>query len=112
MNPSPSSTSCPLKILMTVIAACSLAFLILPGCASSDSGTPEVNSSMYYGVGFHDPWYYGAAYYPPDIIVTPPARPVDPPHVQHPIVTPPPSAAPAPRPLPSIPSAPRPAFRR
>ncbi len=111
MGPSPSraaqSYSFFLSFVVRSLAVCSLGLLILAGCASSDSGTAEVSGSMYYGAGFHDPWYYGAAYYPPDIIVTPPARPVDPPHVEQPI-----ALRPTPRPLPSIPSTPRPAFHR
>ena len=91
-----------------VFAAVGLASVILTGCESTDGGSPQVSSGAYYGVAFQDPWYYGAGYYPPEVIVgPPPARPVEPPHVEHPIATPP-----APRPMPSIPSAPRPAFHR
>jgi hypothetical protein len=102
------SSSDSFKRFPAFIAACALTLFILPGCASSDSGASEVSSSSYYGVGFQDPWYYGGAYYPPDVIVTPPASPVDPPHVEQPIANP----SPAPRPLPSIPAAPRPALGR
>ena len=80
------------------------------GCESTDEGASQSGSSSYYGVGYSDPYYYGSAYYPPDVIVTPPARPVDPPHVENPIVLPP--SNPTVQPLPSIPSAPRVAPRR
>jgi hypothetical protein len=94
------------SFVLRCLAGCTLALLLLSGCASSDSGAPDINGSVYYGVGFHDPWYHGATYYASDIIVTPPVRPLDPPHVEHPIATPPS------KPLPSIPSTPRPVFRR
>lgn len=77
------------------------------GCESTDGGGDSVSGSAYYGVGFHDPWYYGGyGYDDPDIIVTPPSRPSEPPpRPTHPI-------APAPRPMPSIPAMPRPSPRR
>ncbi len=85
----------------------------LPGCQSSGDGGSQASATMYYGVGLHDPWYYGSVYYPPDVIVAPPPeRPAVPPHVEHPIATPPRVSAPAPSPMPSIPSTPRPALRR
>jgi len=72
---------------------------LLSGCESTDGG--DVSGAMYYGTGFYDPWYYGAYYDSPDVIVTPPpARP------SHPIATPPPSFGPRPTPMPSIPSRP------
>ncbi|HXJ57406.1 MAG TPA: hypothetical protein VNM37_21070 [Candidatus Dormibacteraeota bacterium] len=80
------------------------------GCSSTDGGGVHVDSAVYYGAGFDDSWYYGGIDYPPDVIVTPPERPVDPPKPTHPIVLPP--TSPAPHPMPSIPSTPRPAFRR
>ncbi|HRI13336.1 MAG TPA: hypothetical protein PLX89_10040 [Verrucomicrobiota bacterium] len=78
------------------------------GCSSDDDplGSPGV-TSVYYGVGFHDPWYYGGYYDDPDIIVTPPSdRPDRPNRPTQPI------ARPTPRPMPSIPSAPRVSGRR
>jgi hypothetical protein len=85
---------------------------LFAGCKSEDT-TTSVSAGAYYGTGFYDPWYHGAYYYPPDVIVTPPDRPIEPPHPAHPIAPPPPAvAAPAPRPMPSIPSMPRPSFRR
>ena len=107
-----------------------LAFILLTasgvftGCESTDSGSTQVSGSVYYGVGFYDPWYYGDYHYDGDIIVTPPSpgsppgtRPpsIQEPHPSHPIA-PPPSASPQPRsaspqsaaqPMPSIPSTPR-----
>jgi hypothetical protein len=83
-----------------------LALLVWDGCESTESGG-NVSSSVYYGVGFYDPWYYGSGYYPPDVIVGPPPnRPGAPPSPSHPIATPPVSG-PRPTPMPSIPSAPR-----
>lgn len=95
-----------------ILFVCLTAF-VFGGCASTESENTDVAISGYYGagVGFYDPWYYGPGYYPPEVIVTPPpGRPIDPPHVENPIVLP--SPAPAPRPLPSIPSSPRVAPRR
>jgi len=95
------------------------AVLLLPtglftGCESTDGGSTAVQGSVYYGVGWYDPWYYGSGYYSPDVIVVPPhERPppkpeVPPPHAEHPIAKPPEVARPTPRPMPSIPSTPRP----
>jgi hypothetical protein len=87
------------------VAAIALALVLGPGCASDGGGSSHVSGSVYYGVGFYDPWYYGPGYYPPDIIVTPPSgRPERPVRPEHPIARPPPSR---PTPMPSIPSAPR-----
>ena len=79
------------------------------GCESTDGGSGGGNVSVYYGVGFYDPWYYGAGYYPPDVIVTPPDRPDRPdrPHVEQPIARPTSGAAATSRAAPSIPSTPR-----
>jgi hypothetical protein len=90
-----------------LFAALTLALLAFTGCESTDGGG-SVSGSVYYGVGFYDPWYYGGDYDDVDIIVTPPpSRPEPPPRPTHPI-----APTPAPRPMPSIPSAPRPSFRR
>src|SRR5437899_11508476 len=101
------ATTLKLFVGLIAVLACSL------GCESTDGGSSQVSGSVYYGAEFYDPWYHGGADYPPDVIVTPPpVRPVDPPHVEHPIAKPPPAASPAPRPMPSIPSMPRASFRR
>jgi hypothetical protein len=84
--------------------------LVSAGCESTEGGG-TASTSVYYGVGFYDPWYYGGDCDDPDIIVTPPDRPDSAPHPEHPIARPSPPVA-APRPMPSIPSAPRPSFRR
>ena len=79
----------------------------LSGCESTDGGGGSSSGSMYYGVGFYDPWYYGHYDYDHDVIVTPPPdRPEPPVHPEHPIARPP-TSAPRPTPMPSIPSAPR-----
>lgn len=93
--------------LMAVLA---LGLGAFTGCESIDGGS-SVSGSVYYGVGFSDPWYYGGYYDDVDIIVTPPDRPTSPPRPTHPIA-PAPSPAPRPMPMPSIPAAPRPSFRR
>ena len=86
---------------------------VLIGCESTDGGSTQVSGSVYYGVGFYDPWYYGGYYDDVDIIVTPPDRPdrppgeVTPPRPTHPIA-PVPSPAPRPTPMPSIPRTPMP----
>jgi hypothetical protein len=93
-----------------------LAVLLLgvsSGCESTEGGG-TVSGSVYYGVGFYDPWYYGGYYDDPDIIVTPPDRPDrpdQPPRPEHPIAKPPPASSPRPTPMPSIPSTPRAAPR-
>ena len=86
-----------------------LAVAALSGCESTDSGSSQVSGSVYYGVGFYDPWYYGGYYDDDDIVITPPERPVSPgdrPRPEHPIASPPASSA-RPTPMPSIPSMPR-----
>lgn len=98
--------------------ACSAALVIAlgllwAGCAGSDEGG-SVSGSAYYGVGFHDPWYYGDFDYDgSDIIVTPPDNRPDPSPVKptQPIARPP-APAPRPMPIPSIPSMPRVSTRR
>ena len=85
---------------------------LLTSCESTDGGSAP-QSSMYYGTGFNDPWYYGD--YDDDVIVVRPppngdwgARPT------HPIADPPSSPGVSPRPMPSMsmPSMPRPSSRR
>ena len=91
----------PLKL----IAASTLLLVVSTGCETTDGG--NVSGSVYYGVGFYDPWYYGGYDDDVDIIVTPPDRPNRPdnrPRPEHPIVIPPSSSS---RPMPSIPSTPR-----
>ena len=97
----PLCIKAPLALLLILFLA--------SGCGSTDEHASQANAGGYYGVGYSDPWYYGDTHYPPDVIVTPP-RPVDPPHVEHPIALPP--SGPVATPLPSIPSVPRVAPRR
>jgi len=94
-------------------AALLLALGFFTGCGTTDGGSAGVSGGAYYGVGFDDPWSYGASY-PPDVIVTPPPPGGPPVQPEQPIAKPPPAPAPSPQPLPSIPSAPmpRPAPRR
>lgn len=84
----------------------------LTGCSSDDGGGGgNASGSVYYGVGFYDPWYCGPGYYPPDVVVPPPGeRPPVGAHPEHPLAKPP-TATPTPRPAPSIPSTPRPMAR-
>jgi hypothetical protein len=78
-----------------------LAVTLFTGCETSNGGS---QTSVYYGVGFYDPWYYGDADYDTDIVVTPPDR--DRPQVSHPIA--PGGGGPSrPAQMPSIPSGPR-----
>lgn len=95
------------RLRRKVLAALALTFVVFTGCESTDGGG-SVSGSMYYGVGFYDPWYYGGDYDDVDIVVTPPERPDRPgggAHPEPPIARPTP--APRPTPMPSIPSAPR-----
>jgi len=97
---------------LKLMAAVALGLIVFTGCESTDSGSSSVSGSVYYGVGFYDPWYYGGYYDDADIVVTPPpSRPEPPPRPTHPIA-PPSAPAPRPTPMPSIPSTPRPAPRR
>src|SRR5262245_21238026 len=90
-------------------AAMVIAIGLFSGCESTDSGGGGGgggNVSVYYGVGFYDPWYYGPGYYPPDVIVTPPDRPDRPvnpdrPRPEHPIAKPTSGASTMSRPAPS-----------
>jgi hypothetical protein len=100
----------PLKSPFTPTAALTLALGLLAGCETTDGGSASVSTGVYYGVGFHDPWYYGG-YYPPDVVVPPPSERPPPgslaPHPEHPIARPPPPSIPStPRPMP------QPAMRR
>ena len=108
------------------------------GCESTDSGgSTQVTTSVYYGVGFYDPWYYGDYDYDYDIDIDvdrpgnggprpehPIARPPGEgrPRPEQPIARPPsasqrptasqqPSVSQRPSTRPSIPSTPRPAMR-
>jgi hypothetical protein len=92
-------------------AALAFALAAFTGCESTDGGGGNVSGSVYYGVGFYDPWYHDDYWYDDaDIIVTPPPnRPEAPPRPTHPIA---PTPAPRPMPAPSIPSMPRPSPRR
>jgi hypothetical protein len=99
-----------MKTLITTLDLCAglaLAVGLFTGCESTDNASTQVSSGFYYGVGFSDPWYHGAADCPPGAVAPPPGT-VAPPHIEQPIATPPPVA----RPLPSIPATPRPAFHR
>ncbi len=97
-------------------AVLGLALAAITGCESTGGGGgSQVSGSMYYGVGYYDPWYYGGyGYDDVDIIVTPPdrpdrpARPVAP---SQPIARPP-AYTPQPRPMPSMPAMPRGGGRR
>jgi hypothetical protein len=98
--------------LLKFLAALSLALALFTGCESTDGGG-SVSGSVYYGVGFSDPWYYGDHYDDVDIIVTPPDtghpdRPTPPPRPAHPIA---PTPTPRPTPMPSIPRTPMPRAR-
>lgn len=85
---------------MFLVACCAM---LASGCASD--GSSSVHGSVYYGVGWHDPYYYNHGMYDGVVVVPdPPSRPERPETGPRP--TPLPSARPASRP--SIPSAPRP----
>jgi hypothetical protein len=106
--------TCTLRVEFMV--AFGLALAAFTGCESTDSGSTHVSGSVYYGVGFYDPWYYGGYYDDVDIVVTPPDRPsgppdgTAPPRPTHPIA-PTPSPTPRPTPMPSIPRTPMPRAR-
>jgi hypothetical protein len=88
------------------VAAAVFTLAVFTGCESTGDG--NVSGSVYYGVGFYDPWYYGDYHDHGDIIVTPPSdRPGSGARPEQPIARP----SPAPRPTPSIPSSPRPMSR-
>jgi hypothetical protein len=90
---------------MVLAAGCAA---LANGCASNGSGS--VHGSVYYGAGWHDPYYgYPHGYYGGAVVVpNPPDRPDRPdrPSAGQPRPTPLPAAAPTSRP--SIPSTPRP----
>lgn len=97
--------SCRQLCAMLLVAGCAV---LANGCASN-GGSGNVHGSVYYGAGWHDPYYYNQGMYN-DVVVVPnppdrPDRPVTPPAGQ-PRPTPLPAAGVAPRP--SIPSGPRP----
>jgi hypothetical protein len=93
----------------------------LSSCADYGDGEVHGSVSMYYGVGFYDPWYYGGGYYGPPVVVTPgPGHPGGPggpdvggPRPEQPIAKPPQSRPPSARPTPAASRpAPRPTRRR
>src|SRR5262245_2597334 len=95
------------KSSLKFVAPFLFALAIFTGCESTDEGTHS-STTVYYGVGFYDPWYHGHYDDDYDVIVTPPPeRPGSGPRPSHPIARPPPGAGPRPTPMPSIPSAPR-----
>jgi hypothetical protein len=100
-------------LLASIVAA-------VDGCKSTDGAASS--SAIMYDDPFLDAWYYGDYCDDPDIIVTPPDRPTDPPKPTHPIVVPPESSVepshpiatppmPRPTPMPSIPRMPMPRVR-
>jgi len=94
----------------SAILALACVITLFSGCAGSGSG--QVGGSVYVGVGYYDPWYWGPGYVPPPGGVGPP-----PPRPEHPIERPPkpthPIAPPSrPSPPPRPPASPRPAPRR
>jgi len=91
-----------------LMSALALGLGAFTGCESTDGGSAQVSGSVYYGVGFYDPWYYGGYDDDVDIIVTPPDRPTPPPKPTHPIA---PAPTPRPTPMPSIPRTPMPRVR-
>jgi hypothetical protein len=89
-----------------------LSLVLILGCESTNTGSSHP-SSAEYGAGLYDPWFYGSAYYPPDVGLTPPPDGSDDaPKPTHPIATPTSYQNPTPRPMPSIPSTPRISTRR
>jgi len=86
------------RLCAILLLACSAA--LASGCASNGTST-SVHGSVYYGVGWYDPYYYGGGWNG-DVVVVP-----NPPGgTQPPRPTQLPTARPAPRP--SIPATPRP----
>ena len=84
---------------------------LLAGCANG-GGSSQIHGSMYAGVGYSNPWYWGPCCNDTVVIGPPPDGSGRPPggsvgaRPEHPIASPPPSA-PVARPLPA-PAAPRP----
>jgi hypothetical protein len=88
------------KLSFTFAATLLLAAGTFTGCESTDGGSTQVSSNVYYGVGFYeDPWYYGD--YDHDhnhndnVIVTPPggSRPDQGLRPEQPIARPPDAGA-------------------
>jgi hypothetical protein len=103
------------RFTLRLAATALVALAATTGCESTgDGGSSNVSGSVYYGVGFYDPWYYGGYDNDPDIIVTPP---IDRPggglgRPEQPIARPPRDGVGArPTPMPSIPSHARPMSR-
>ena len=83
--------------------------ILVGGCASDSGGSGEMSAPEYRGVGYGDPWYWGACCYDDDdVVIGPPPedRPNvgDRPRPTHPIVRPaPPRPTPMPMPRPAAP---------
>jgi len=88
---------------MLLVACCAA----LAGSCASDGTSGSVHGSVYYGVGWHDPYYYNGGW-DGDVVVVPnpPSRPERPVTLPGDQPTPLPATRPASRP--SIPAAPRP----
>ena len=96
------------KITSNLLPLILFLLAVFVGCETTDERGSSVSGHAAYEADLSDPWYYGAYYNDPDIIVIPPPRPEPPPQPTHPIVIPP---GPRPTPMPSIPRAPAPRAR-
>ena len=91
-------------ISFTSVAALLVTMSLFTGCESTDSGSVNSSTAVYYGATFYDPWYHGDYDHDHDVIVTPPpaggsrppdggSRPPDgggfAPRPEHPIALPP-----------------------
>jgi hypothetical protein len=105
-------------IARLILGTLTLGLFLTTGCDTTSGG--NTHTTVYYGTGYYDPWYYRGCYdcgSNTKVVINPPpgrgdgdwaARP------SQPIARPPsggsrPSASP--RPVPSIPSTPRPSTR-
>ncbi|MGQ0578244.1 MAG: hypothetical protein ACT4PQ_04955 [Betaproteobacteria bacterium] len=94
------------RLCAVLLVACCAG--LTSGCAS-DGTSSSVHGSVYYGVGWYDPYYYGGDWNGDVVVVpNPPSRPERPETLppDRPRPTPLPSTRPAPRA--SIPATPRP----
>jgi len=91
-----------LLVTRALLAGLALLVAVLSGCAGSGGGT-DVHGSVYMGVGYYDPWYWGPpppAYYPPPVVGPPPPGGRPPPSdIGGARPTPPIANAPPPRPV-------------
>ena len=86
----------PVRACAAVLLSCAV---LLAGCANG-GGSSQVHGSVYMGVGYSNPWYWGPCCDNDVVVIGPPGGSGSQPRPEHPIAKPLPSA-PVAKPLPA-----------